>query len=100
MGKAKGHEVQSPWSDAGHGLLFYRDVQRQNGTLSLNEARMSASNESLTGDRDVRCHCGQLVARWARQGLEIKCKRCRRLVYVSFKSISGSPPDFSKRAFE
>jgi len=41
---------------------------------------------------DVRCRCGQLVARWAEQGIEIKCKRCRRLVTIAFDAIEGRPP--------
>ena len=45
----------------------------------------------LTCD-DVRCRCGQLVARWAEEGIEIKCKRCRRLVTIAFGSIAGRPP--------
>ena len=45
----------------------------------------------LTCD-DVRCRCGQLVARWAEAGIEIKCKRCRRLVTIGFDAIEGRPP--------
>ncbi|MBA5863085.1 MAG: hypothetical protein GDA65_10315 [Nitrospira sp. CR1.1] len=45
----------------------------------------------LTCD-DVRCRCGQLMARWAEQGIEIKCKRCRRLVTIAFDAIAGRPP--------
>ncbi len=45
----------------------------------------------LTCD-DVRCGCGQLVARWAEQGIEIKCKRCRRLVTIAFDAIGGRQP--------
>lgn len=41
-------------------------------------------------DHDIRCICGQLIARWARDGVEIKCKRCRRVIVIPFKSITGS----------
>ena len=41
---------------------------------------------------DVRCRCGQLVACWAEQGIEIKCKRCRRIVTIAFDAIQGRPP--------
>lgn len=41
---------------------------------------------------DVRCGCGQLVARWGVQAIEIKCKRCRRVVKVAFGAIEGVPP--------
>ena len=41
---------------------------------------------------DVRCRCGQLVARWGEQAIEIKCKRCRRLVKIAFDDMEGVPP--------
>ena len=53
---------------------------------------MGIEHQSRPNAQDVRCTCGQLVARWTSRGLEIKCKRCRRLVYVPLASISGSPP--------
>ncbi len=43
---------------------------------------------------DVRCRCGQLVARWAEQAIEIKCKRCRRLVTIAFEEVKGVSPLF------
>lgn len=50
------------------------------------EAIRSMSHE------DVRCRCGQLVARWGEQAIEIKCKRCRRVVKIAFDAIEGVPP--------
>lgn len=41
---------------------------------------------------DVRCRCGQLVARWGVQAIEIKCKRCRRVVRIALAAIEGVPP--------
>ncbi len=46
---------------------------------------------SMSSD-EVRCGCGQLVARWVKGGIEIKCKRCRRLVTIAFAAIEGMPP--------
>ncbi len=40
---------------------------------------------------EIRCHCGQLMARVVDAGLELKCKRCRRLVVIPFSSIKGWP---------
>lgn len=40
---------------------------------------------------EVRCHCGQLIARLVDAGLELKCKRCRRLLVIPFSSITGWP---------
>ena len=31
---------------------------------------------------DVRCHCGSLMARVTGQGIELKCRRCKRVVTV------------------
>lgn len=38
---------------------------------------------------DIRCHCGQLMARLIAQGIELKCKRCRRLLVIPFSDIQG-----------
>ena len=31
---------------------------------------------------DLRCLCGSLVARWVPGGLELKCRRCKRRIFV------------------
>ncbi len=31
---------------------------------------------------DVRCTCGNLLARRTARGIEIKCRRCKRVVLV------------------
>jgi hypothetical protein len=36
---------------------------------------------------EARCHCGQLVAKLRREGIELKCKRCKRIVLIPFESI-------------
>jgi phage FluMu protein Com len=45
---------------------------------------------------EIRCDCGQLVARWYEAGIQIKCKRCRRLVSIPFAEIRGSPHEKSE----
>lgn len=35
------------------------------------------------------CECGQLIAKVREQGLELKCKRCKRIVIIPFSSIEG-----------
>jgi hypothetical protein len=40
---------------------------------------------------EVRCLCGQLIARVVHGGIELKCKRCRRLVTIPFSHIQGMP---------
>lgn len=53
---------------------------------------MEIEHQSRPNDRDVRCTCGQLIARWTHTGVEIKCKRCRRLIVIPFKTIVGNRP--------
>jgi len=38
---------------------------------------------------ETRCECGQLIAKVHGQGLELKCKRCKRIVVIPFSSIRG-----------
>ncbi len=39
--------------------------------------------ETVTQDGDaLRCHCGSLVARLVPNGVEIKCRRCKRRVVI------------------
>lgn len=50
------------------------------------------------GDRagaaqDMRCHCGNLLARVVAGGVELKCRRCRRrmLIEIVTTSPAGTP---------
>ena len=38
---------------------------------------------------ETRCECGQLIAKVRGQGLELKCKRCKRIIVIPFTSIKG-----------
>ena len=38
---------------------------------------------------ETRCECGQLIAKVRGQGLELKCKRCKRIIVIPFSSIEG-----------
>lgn len=42
-------------------------------------------NMNRVGDRHCRCSCGNLLARLTEHGVEIKCKRCKRLVLVRWE---------------
>lgn len=35
-----------------------------------------------TDERELRCSCGNLMARVTDAGVELKCRRCKRLVVV------------------
>ena len=39
--------------------------------------------------QETRCECGQLIAKVVEGGLELKCKRCKRIVVIPFSSIGG-----------
>ncbi|MGH7164550.1 MAG: hypothetical protein ACREIS_03370 [Nitrospiraceae bacterium] len=38
---------------------------------------------------ESRCECGQLIAKIRSRGLELKCKRCKRIVLIPFTTIEG-----------
>ena len=38
---------------------------------------------------ETRCECGQLIAKVRGEGLELKCKRCKRIVVIPLSSIKG-----------
>ena len=40
-------------------------------------------------DRETRCECGQLIAKVQTDGIQLKCKRCKRIVMIPFASIEG-----------
>ena len=40
-------------------------------------------------DQETRCECGQLMAKRQPNGLQLKCKRCKRIVTIPFASIEG-----------
>ncbi len=44
--------------------------------------------EGNSGPSEARCECGQLVAKLGVGGIELKCKRCKRLVSIPFSSFS------------
>jgi phage FluMu protein Com len=50
-------------------------------------AKLEARRE--TAEQEARCECGQLIAKLQSDGIELKCKRCKRIVTISFASIEG-----------
>jgi len=42
------------------------------------------SIQPQTQHNEARCHCGQLVAKLHRDGVELKCKRCNRIVSIPY----------------
>jgi hypothetical protein len=50
--------------------------------------------------RESRCVCGSLLARLTAQGVELKCRRCKRIVLVRWeggrrgaRALPGGPRD-------
>ena len=48
-----------------------------------------ASTSDRSQSSETRCECGQLIAKVVGGGLELKCKRCKRIVIIPFASIQG-----------
>jgi hypothetical protein len=49
----------------------------------------------MAGDRDAcdaRCLCGSLLARLIAQGVELKCRRCKRVVVLPLTAAHGARP--------
>ena len=44
------------------------------------------------GADELRCDCGSLLARWTPDGLELKCRRCKRRTVVPMARIPARPP--------
>jgi hypothetical protein len=57
-------------------------------TLSTMAIAKTSSQEPCS-PLETRCECGQLIAKVCGQGLELKCKRCKRIVVIPFSSIEG-----------
>lgn len=49
-------------------------------------AHTCAVNE-LAAPQEARCECGQLIAKLRKDGVELKCKRCKRIVLIPFESV-------------
>jgi len=64
----------------------------------MKSSRSQTSNSIMPGPSDIerrdrnteaRCECGQLMAKLLEDGIELKCKRCRRIVLIPFAAIEG-----------
>jgi phage FluMu protein Com len=40
-----------------------------------------------------RCECGNLLAKMIPAGIEVKCRRCKRIVVIRFADIQGWPQE-------
>jgi phage FluMu protein Com len=67
-------------------------------------SRTTGSTNALADDtatrpatRDVRCHCGSLVARIIDGELELKCRRCQRIALVSLRAADARSGEVEMR---
>ena len=47
----------------------------------------------IQGTEEVRCGCGALLARYVPGGLELKCRRCRRVLCIRFEDLPWGPTE-------
>lgn len=40
-------------------------------------------------ERELRCDCGSLMARVTAHGIELKCRRCKRVLVVDAEAMQG-----------
>ena len=49
---------------------------------------MNSTKPGTTDGTEARCECGQLIAKLHNDGVELKCKRCKRIVVIPY-SMAG-----------
>jgi len=45
--------------------------------------------QAMLHNQEVRCECGSLVAKLVKSGVELKCRRCKRLALIPFAQFKG-----------
>ena len=45
---------------------------------------------TVNSPNEARCTCGQLVAKLNDHGVELKCKRCKRIVSIPLSTLHDS----------
>lgn len=53
--------------------------------MLISKPRSPASSSG----HETRCECGQLIAKVQGCSIELKCKRCKRIVIIPFSAIEG-----------
>ncbi len=65
--------------------------------MTRTKRTIDATEGGVCGCADLRCECGNLVARLTSEGVEIKCRRCKRLVVIAVdseqKEVNGRKKD-------
>jgi len=58
---------------------------------------MISPGNQLALPEQCRCECGNLLAKMAPDGIEVKCRRCKRIVLIRFADIEGYEPLTQRR---
>jgi phage FluMu protein Com len=48
---------------------------------------MNSPRPGATNRAEARCECGQLIAKLRHDGVELKCKRCKRIVVIPYSMV-------------
>lgn len=66
---------------------------------SLRQARdHGVPSRGSAPDGDCRCACGSLVARILAEGVQLKCRRCKRTLVVPWSARRGWEPPVERAA--
>jgi hypothetical protein len=60
----------------------------------------TATSPTIADLPETRCECGQLIAKVRGRALELKCKRCKRIVIIPFNAIEGWAAAFNRDPHE
>jgi phage FluMu protein Com len=52
-------------------------------------SEIKRKEQAMPLKQEVRCECGSLVAKLVETGVELKCRRCKRLALISFAEFKG-----------
>ena len=58
--------------------------------LTTADTAPARSRRPERAQRECRCECGSLLARLSANGIELKCRRCKRVVSLPLPAPPGS----------
>jgi phage FluMu protein Com len=70
-------------SDAGSDAGYFAPVIEHDTQVHY-QAPPRGPIEPVAADDLLRCLCGALLARWVSNGLELKCRRCKRTTLIPY----------------
>jgi phage FluMu protein Com len=59
--------------------------------VTLRSVKQDLAGERFTEEGkaiDIRCACGSLLAKMTRLGIEIKCRKCKRILMIPYSQFS------------